>query len=419
LWDQIWRDLSDSVLPLLRADETSNPAGAFVDLPTGECLAAGSIAVTSESQPDLVSVVVCSRDRTETLRGCLLALQHLEHTNFEVLVVDNAPRTAATAEMFRQHFESDARFRYALEPMAGLARARNRGVAEARGVVVAFTDDDVRVDPWWLQGIEAGFRRHPRAGCVTGLIPAAELRTPAQQYFDQRVGWSASCETRVYDLGEHRPRSALFPFTAGQFGAGANFAFNREYLMALGGFDEALGAGSPAGGGEDLDIFARAVLAGGALVYEPSAIVWHIHRGEADELMRQMHNYGQGLTAYLTKHLTSRRSCLRLLSRMPFAVLHGCAMLRGGRDRPIDGRASAPLGGMVSAEVRGMVRGPFAYYRGRRLVRRSLPGPSASWGGRTVEVDGAVHSSSQGPVTSTVLGGEPSHGVRVAGGHVE
>ena len=390
LQERIWNDLSGAILSRLRADQLPDVSDLLRRISTVARVMGGPAGTEPEPRPDLVSVVVCSRDRTDTLRGCLRAIQELEHTNFEVIVIDNAPRSTGTADMFHEQFASDARFRHVVEPVPGLARARNRGVAEARGAVVAFTDDDVRVDRWWLQGIAEGFRRHGHTGCVTGLIPAAELQTPEQLYFDQRVTWSASCEPRVYDMGDHHPRSPLFPFAAGQFGAGANFAFDREYLIALGGFDEALGAGAPTRGGEDLDIFVRALLAGRALVYEPSAIVWHVHRSEADELVTQMRSYGLGLAAYLTKHLAHPRTGLRMFARMPFAVLHACSMLRRGQDPSVDVSTGAPVPGLVAAEVRGMLGGPLAYYRGRRLARHRVPGPSASWGGPSVRVPARV-----------------------------
>src|SRR5689334_24417701 len=60
--------------------------------------------------------------------------------------------------------------------------------------------------------------------------------------------------------------------------SGASFGFARQALADLGGFDTALGAGTATGGGEDLDIFVRVLRSGGAIAYEPSALVWHQDR---------------------------------------------------------------------------------------------------------------------------------------------
>ena len=92
-------------------------------------------------------------------------------------------------------------------PRPGLSRARNRGVAESTAEIIAFTDDDVRVDRWWLHGIVRGFNRIGDVACVTGLIPTAALDNALQLYFDQREAWDSFCDPRVWDLTDHRDDS--------------------------------------------------------------------------------------------------------------------------------------------------------------------------------------------------------------------
>ncbi len=229
------------------------------------------------------SVVVCTRDRADSLARTLRSLLALRHDSFEI-VVDNAPRTSATRELVKTLGEQ--RIRCVLEAQPGLSRARNRGVAAARGEIVAFTDDDVVVDSEWLAAIVRGFTRARGVGCVTGMVPAAELETQAQAYFDSKLDWAESCEARLFDLHEHRPQDdRTYPYSAGLFGAGANFAIRKSVFAAVGSFDEALGVGSPSRGGEDLDYFLRVVLSGRIIAYEPAALVWHLHRRENDALV--------------------------------------------------------------------------------------------------------------------------------------
>ena len=85
-------------------------------------------------------------------------------------------------------------------------------------------------------------------------------------------------------------------------GAGANFAVSRACADEVGGFDTALGAGAPCGGGDDLDYFLRAIKRGWTLSYEPRALVWHHHRADGESLLRQVAAYGSGATAYAFKH---------------------------------------------------------------------------------------------------------------------
>jgi hypothetical protein len=230
---------------------------------------------------------------------------------------------------------------------------------------VAFTDDDVRVDPWWLDGIVRGFRAAPGVACVTGLIATAELENEAQLYFHLREGWGASCERRLFDLTEHRDDSPLYPYSAGVFGAGANFAVSRTALAEIGGFNEALGAGSPSGGGEDLNLFMRVVLAGHRLVYEPSAVVWHVHRAELSELARQMRAYGSGCTAALTAILVDRPEARR---ELPPKVIAGIARMRKLSSGVRDSEATLPPG-LLKREIGGFLAGPYLYLKGRRGLR--------------------------------------------------
>jgi GT2 family glycosyltransferase len=276
-----------------------------------------------------------------------------------VIVVDNAAKTDDSANVVIGL--ADPRVRMIKEPVAGLSRARNTGVAHATGQIVAFTDDDVIVDPGWLQALVRGFSRAPNVACVTGMVPSAEIETPAQAYFDVKVGWADSSRPRLFDLGPNRVDQPLYPYLAGTFGAGANFAVWREALAAIGPFDEALGAGSPAKGGEDIDYFLRTILAGKAIAYEPAAIVWHVHRRELSALRGQMDGYGSGLSAFAFKHLLAPQTAVDVARRVPAGVLR----MRDLRER---GASEGDPLRLWAPELKGFSRGPMRYLRGRRAV---------------------------------------------------
>lgn len=316
----------------------------------------------------LVTVVVATRDRPQRLERCLEALAEVTYAPFEVLVVDNAPSTRETLAVVRQRSGVDARVRYVRELRPGVSCARNRGLDEARGELVAFTDDDVVVDPGWLDGVVRGFGRSPSVACVTGLVPSARLDTAEEQYFDRRVSWALSCTPRRYDQHADPQASPLYPYTAGQFGTGANFAFRTAVLRSLGGFDEALGPGTRAAAGEDLDLFVRTILSGHAIAYEPAAIAWHHHRADLDQLRRQLFNYGVGLAAFATKYLSDRRTARDVLVRLPGGLRH----LRGIAKR-VERPAELPRT-VLTAELLGLAWGPIAYGLGRRRRRRRHAG---------------------------------------------
>jgi len=323
---------------------------------------------TPLSKPPPTTVVVCTRDRPRHLTECLRGLQAVDYANIEILIVDNAPTSGATRNLVSEQAACDQRIRYVLESRPGLSRARNTGLREAAGEIIAYTDDDVRVDAGWVAGLVLGFRRRPDVSCVTGLVAAASLDSPLEHFFDARISWATSCEPDLFDLDPSRRLGPLYPFAAGMFGTGANFAFRRADLLRLGGFDELLGAGTRTAGGEDLDIFLRSLLAGHALAYEPSALVWHSHRVELAALRRQMFAYGTGLSAYLSKHLLDRDVRPQMLRRVPQGVRHlGRISSRPHREaEPLD---SIPRG-LRAREFAGFAAGPalYAYSRWRAEV---------------------------------------------------
>jgi GT2 family glycosyltransferase len=161
---------------------------------------------------------------------------------------------------------------------------------------------------------------------------------------------------RVWDRSAPPPDDVLFPYTAGQFGTGANFALRRDLARIVGPFDEALGVGTPSGGGEDLDMFLRVLQGGFKLAFEPSALVWHRHRRDPEALRAQMFSYSAGLAAYACKQLLRPETRSDVASRLPAAVLRaGRITARGAGNRE-----------MLLARASGYVCGPFLYARSRR-----------------------------------------------------
>ncbi|CAA9394231.1 MAG: Glycosyl transferase, family 2 [uncultured Propionibacteriaceae bacterium] len=317
-----------------------------------------------------ISVVLCTRDRPEALRAAIASLLQLNYTALEIVIVDNASATDASQQVVAA--VSDPRVRLVSEPRPGLARARNRGVLEASHDIVAFTDDDVVVDPDWLLGLMDGFSVAPDVMCVCGIVPSGELRSFPQAYFDSRVTWARSCVPAVYRLASPPDGQVLFPFQVGQYGTGANFAMRRSAVLSLGGFDEALGVGSPTRGGEDIDMFVRGLLAGHALVYQPSALVWHRHRADMSALHEQISGYGLGLGAWIGKLLLDRRTAPMVLRRAGRGVLHARKMTRVAVESG-EAPAGRGNGSLAATELWAAVRGPLAYLRARRGGARKSP----------------------------------------------
>ncbi len=313
-----------------------------------------------------ITVVVCTRDRTKQLRECLIALQRVAYDPIEILVVDNAPTGNQTRELVATVMKDDPRVQYTCEPSPGLGKARNHGLVHARFDLVAFTDDDTTVDRDWPATLVAGFASG--AECVTGLVAPSSLNTSAERYFDSRYVWGETFEPQRYDLDKHRHGSRLYPFTAGIFGTGANFAVKRETVIELGGFDPLLGAGSIGRGGEDLDMFLRVILAGRLICYLPSALVWHQHRSDTGALAEQIYSYGHGLGAYISKHLLNKNLSLPfLLCGLPEKGINTISRIHHVSQ---SGQLKAGSKRLALSEAVGVMAGALRYYRATRRLPR-------------------------------------------------
>lgn len=314
------------------------------------------------------SIIVATRDRPESLATCVDSLLCQDyHANYEIVVVDNAPNTTATADLIRQRYLDTGRVHYVREDHPGLAIAHNRGLRQVQGDIVAFTDDDVVADRYWLRSLVAGFYAAENVACVTGMIHPIELKTPAQAWIEQFGGFGKGFARRLYNTSTNRPLDPLYPYTAGMFGSGANMAFTRSFLRESGGFDPALGAGSGGVGGDDLAAFFEVIARSFTLVYEPAAIVHHRHRRDYTGLRRQAHGYGVGLTAYLMKILVDKP--WRLLD-LAIRVPHGLLFLLNSRSTKNVKKLSDYPKELTRIERKGMLHGPLAYLRSRRRAKK-------------------------------------------------
>jgi len=301
-------------------------------------------------EPDpAISVVVCTRDRPESLDRCLEALGRVRYVQHEVLVVDSASASAETAAVAARHGVRCVR-----EEQPGLDRARNRGIEEALYDLVAFVDDDVQVHPGWLAGVAAGFE-DVDVDLVTGLVLPLEITTPAQRYFESYgEGMSKGADPRVFRRVRLTHRQLI---EVQRVGVGANMAGRKSALVELGGFDPALDVGTPAAGAGDLDMFHRMLVAGRSIRFEPRALAWHRHRREMRDLREQLYNNGRSYGVYLLKIFrrgsVPRRSlvlftgtwALWLVGRVVLGVL---------------GRHPLPTH-LLWAELRGALDSPSAY----------------------------------------------------------
>jgi glucosyl-dolichyl phosphate glucuronosyltransferase len=216
-----------------------------------------------------LTVIVCTYNRCPILPKALesIAVSQLpDSVKWEVLVVDNnsSDQTRTVVGEFCSRYPD--RFQYLFESQSGLSYARNAGVKAARGDVLVFTDDDVSVEPIWLQNLTLSLLDGDWAGAGGRIIPVWPRAHPRWLSTDDP---DAMGPFVAFDAGPVAGPLSRSPY-------GANMAFRKEMFQRYGMFRCDLGRGpNDVMGQEDLEFAERLLRAGQRLRYEPTAIVYH------------------------------------------------------------------------------------------------------------------------------------------------
>ena len=181
--------------------------------------------------PPRASIIVVTRNRSSLLRDCLDALlADTSHIEREIVVVDNASDddTAAVARAVAAAGPALA-VRLVHEPTVGISPARNRGLAEARGSVLCFVDDDTRVDDGWADALTGAFADPAVGGAGGRILPVWPGDHPP---------WMGAIAQQQLALRDWGPTTHAMPDA--EYPVGANMAYRRDVLPP-GGFDTGLG----------------------------------------------------------------------------------------------------------------------------------------------------------------------------------
>jgi glycosyltransferase involved in cell wall biosynthesis len=218
--------------------------------------------------PVFVSITVQTYNRSAVLAEMLESLHALrcpQKTDYEILIVDNNS-SDDTQDVVRRYREIlGSRVRGAFEPRQGLSHARNRAWREAKGGIVSFLDDDVKVDPAWLEAVAAAFECY--APAVVGGKSYLIYPFPRPSWLPE---FYESLLSRL-DYGDRPIVNVEQPLF------GLNLSVQKEWLERAGGFDTSLGRrGRYLSSGEEFDLLQRIRARGGVAVYEPKAVVGHM-----------------------------------------------------------------------------------------------------------------------------------------------
>jgi glucosyl-dolichyl phosphate glucuronosyltransferase len=217
-----------------------------------------------------IAVILCTYNRCRSLEKALdsiVASILPESVEWDVLVVDNNSHdeTRKVAQEFCDRYPG--RFRYLFEPQQGKSHALNAAIRETGAEIVAFTDDDVLVEPEWLRNLTAPLANSSWAGAA-GLIRLGKDFSPPR-WLATSGAFNLGGSLVQFDQGEAQGQLDTAPF-------GANMAFRKTMFEKYGGFRTDLG---PSGKGqirnEDTEFGERLLAAGERLCYAPSAVVNH------------------------------------------------------------------------------------------------------------------------------------------------
>lgn len=232
-----------------------------------------------------VSIIVCTCNRPESLERLLASVARLGQPpdlSWEMILVDNG-KDGSGAKVAARYAQS-LPLRTVVDPTPGLSHVRNRGVAEARGEYICWTDDDCEVDPNWLFAWTRAFRRHPDAAVFGGnIVPT--LEQPAPGWFEQCLSdWPLQAVTAA------RCARSVTPVAVTQLPWGANFAV-RSVDQRRFPFDAALGhAPGRRITGEESDVVYRLLKSGAQGWWVPDSRVRH-HIGRERQTRAHILNY--------------------------------------------------------------------------------------------------------------------------------
>jgi O-antigen biosynthesis protein len=231
-----------------------------------------------------VSLILCTRNRQDMLRSTLHSILAGDSLPAELIVMDQSD----TPDSLGSTNASGTEVRYIWTREAGLCRASNTAVENARHDIVAFTHDDVFVEKSWFRNLVEPLLRDGPGTVVTGRVVPTEPEIPGG--FAPTL--SRETEPRVYEgrIGH----DVLKPL---------NMAMYKSALQVAGGFDTRLGPGTEFPGAEDSDLGFRLLETGHRVVFVPNAVVSHRAWRPAGDYLPLRWNYGVAQGAFFAKHL--------------------------------------------------------------------------------------------------------------------
>ena len=213
-----------------------------------------------------VSVILATYNRSARLKEMLGTLSQMsvpKGLSWELILVDNNSTDDTKAAVEELAGKSALNVEYVFEKTQGKSSALNTGVRQAKGDIIAFTDDDVIVDPEWLTEIARAFVRFDCLAVAGRVVPVWEQPQPLWLDLEDQQA------VVHFDYGEFAQEIDIAPI-------GANMAFRRQIFEQYGLFRVGLSVYKrQSGGTEDMEFGLRLLSAGQKIMYVPEAVIYH------------------------------------------------------------------------------------------------------------------------------------------------
>ena len=243
-----------------------------------------------------ISIIVCTRDRPESLKRCVNSILSNNYDSMELLIVDQSEDSKS--RLFVESL-NDPRVIVKKIETRGLACARNLALRLSKGKIITFTDDDCVVAKDWIKNVLYEFSTRPDIAAVYGrVLPYGKIK---EDMFCHAINESEELEII---------EAPILPHTLGH---GNNMSFRKEIFEEIGNFEEMLGAGTKFYAGEDTDFTLRLMERGFKLCYSPRPLVYHDKWHSLEESRGLDYKYLLGATIVFGKHLILKRNKVALV----------------------------------------------------------------------------------------------------------
>jgi glycosyltransferase involved in cell wall biosynthesis len=267
-------------------------------------------------------VIVCTHNRAHSLEQTLNSLQQMTvpvDLAWELIIVDNNSNDNTKDVIDSFIDKSFLHVKYVIERNQGVSHARNMGIQEASGHIIAFTDDDCVVDRYWIMSISKEFHADESIAGIGG-------RVLLYNKMDRPVSIRVHEEKTILSSTDRILKLMI----------GCNMAFARSVFDEIGIFDTDFGVGSRFASSEDLDFLYRVYKKGLKIVYSPDILVYHNHGRRSDEQIKSlMKGYAVGRGAFYCKYILMGDKDIRR-----FAYEETISLLKGMMKRRIKGQSS-------------------------------------------------------------------------------